>query len=118
MTVRVVEAGCLRFGHRRGLWRRGGSPSSPVTGVYRWATPRAFARLNSILTTCAGRSGSFVNGVRRQQNVVQHMRALPHGAVADALATVRASKASVTTKRAFEFLVLTAARSGEVRLAT
>ena len=43
------------------------------------------------------------------------MRALPHGAAADALATVRASQASVTTKRAFEFLVLTAVRSGEVR---
>ncbi len=54
----------------------------------------------------------------RQQAIVQHMRALPHGAVADALATVRASQASVTTKDAFEFLVLTAARSGEVRLAT
>ena len=53
----------------------------------------------------------------RQQTVVQHMRALPHGAVADALATVRASQASVTAKRAFEFLVLTAARSGEMRLA-
>ena len=38
--------------------------------------------------------------------------------MADALATVRASQASVATKRAFEFLVLTAARSGEVRLAT
>ena len=47
-----------------------------------------------------------------------YMRVLPHGAVADALPTVRASQASVTTKRAFEFLVLTAARSGEVRLAT
>ena len=46
------------------------------------------------------------------------MRALPHGAVADALATVRASQALVTAKDAFEFLVLTAARSGEVRLAT
>ena len=54
----------------------------------------------------------------RQQAVVQHMRALPHGAVADALTTVRASLASVTIKQAFEFLVLTAARSGEVRRAT
>ena len=54
----------------------------------------------------------------RQQAIVQHMRALPHGTVADALATVRASQASVTTKRAFELLVLRAARSGEVRLAT
>ena len=54
----------------------------------------------------------------RQQTIVQHMRALPHGEVADALATVRASQAAVTIKQAFEFLVLTAARSGEVRLAT
>ena len=46
------------------------------------------------------------------------MGALLHGAVADALATVRACQAVVTTKRAFEFLVLTAARSGGVRLAT
>ena len=38
--------------------------------------------------------------------------------MADALATVRASQAAVTIKRAFEFLVLTAARSGEVLLAT
>ena len=44
--------------------------------------------------------------------------ALPVSEVTDALATVRVSQASVTTKRAFEFLVLTAARSGEVRLAT
>ena len=54
----------------------------------------------------------------RQRAVVQHMRALPHGEVADALATVRISRALVTTKDAFELLVLTAARSGEVRLAT
>ena len=54
----------------------------------------------------------------RQRVVVQHMRALPHGEVADALATVRTCRAVVTTKDAFELLVLTAARSGEVRLAT
>ena len=54
----------------------------------------------------------------RQQALVQHMRALPHGEVADAITTVWASQASVTTRQAFEFLVLTAARSGEVRLAT
>ena len=54
----------------------------------------------------------------RQQALVQHMRALPHGEVADVITTVWASQASVTTRQAFEFLVLTAARSGEVRLAT
>ena len=56
---------------------------------------------------------AFGQALGRQQTVVQHMRALPHGATADALATVRAFQASVTTKRAFEFLVLTAARSGD-----
>ena len=54
----------------------------------------------------------------RQQAVVRHMRALPHGEVAGAVAAVRASQAWSGTKLAFEFLVLTAARSGEVRLAT
>ncbi len=53
----------------------------------------------------------------RQRRVVRHMRALPHAEVADAVATVRASGATTAAKLAFEFLVLTAARSGEVRLA-
>ena len=44
-----------------------------------------------------------------------HQKALPYEAVADALATVRKSGAHPTTTLAFEFLVLTAARSGEVR---
>ncbi len=51
----------------------------------------------------------------RQRDVVQHMRALPHGEVAAAIETVRASAATPAAKLAFEFLVLTAARSGEVR---
>ena len=47
-----------------------------------------------------------------------HFRALPYGDVGGALAAVRESQATTATKLAFEFLVLTAARSGEVRLAT
>ena len=54
----------------------------------------------------------------RQRAVVRHMPALPHEEVADAVEAVRASRAWIGTKLAFEFLVLTAARSGEVRLAT
>ena len=48
----------------------------------------------------------------------RHQRALPHREVAAALETVRRSNAQRSTKLAFEFLVLTAARSGEVRLMT
>ena len=47
-----------------------------------------------------------------------HHRALPHSEVADAIAAVNATGAAHTSKLAFEFLVLTACRSGEVRLAT
>ena len=46
-----------------------------------------------------------------------HHRALPHAAVEEAVEAVRTSDALVSTRLAFEFLVLTAARSGEVRLA-
>ena len=49
---------------------------------------------------------------------MNHHRALPHREVADALATVDGSGSSLTAKLAFRFLVLTAARGGEVRGAT
>ena len=45
----------------------------------------------------------------------QHMRALPHAEVGAALARVKGSGAYRGTVLAFEFLVLTAARAGEVR---
>ena len=45
-------------------------------------------------------------------------RALPYIEVADAIAAVRACGAAPVLKLAFEYLVLTAARAGEVRLAT
>ena len=50
-----------------------------------------------------------------RHDVVQHMRALPHGEVGAAIRTARASTAPPAMRLAFEFLVLTAARSGEVR---
>ena len=53
-----------------------------------------------------------------QQVVVEHMQALPHQHVAAAVTTVRASGGAPAVKLAFEFLVLTAVRSGEVRGAT
>ena len=45
-------------------------------------------------------------------------RALPHGEVADAMATIAATDAWTGTRLAFRFLVLTATRNGEVRGAT
>ena len=51
----------------------------------------------------------------KQQHVVEHMRALPHSDVAAAVETVRSSPRLPGAGLAFEFLVLTAARWGEVR---
>ncbi|QIE54970.1 tyrosine-type recombinase/integrase [Pikeienuella piscinae] len=45
----------------------------------------------------------------------EHRRALPYGEVAGCVETVQTSNAGLSTKLAFEFLVLTASRSGEVR---
>ena len=50
-----------------------------------------------------------------QKDLVKHMPALHHSEVAGAVRTIWATGASETVKLAFEFLVLTAARSGEVR---
>ena len=50
-----------------------------------------------------------------QHTAVEHMRALPHREVAGAVAAVRASGGAEVVKLAFELLVLTAARWGEVR---
>ena len=50
-----------------------------------------------------------------QRAPVQHMRALPHRDVPAAVEAVQTSGAAPVVKLAFEFLVLTAARWGEVR---
>ena len=50
-----------------------------------------------------------------QNDIVTHRQALPHWDVAAAIETVRAGSAQPAVKLAFEFLVLTATRSGEVR---
>ena len=48
----------------------------------------------------------------------RHHRALPHGEVGDAIRKVQASRAAASTKLLFEYIVLTACRSGEAREAT
>ena len=51
----------------------------------------------------------------RNGRQTRHFKALPHGKVAEALATVRGSTGAEGIRLSFEFIVLTAARSGEVR---
>jgi integrase len=52
---------------------------------------------------------------KHDRSKIKRMKALPFGEVANAITTVKESKASAATKLAFELLVHTACRSGEVR---
>ena len=54
----------------------------------------------------------------KADNLKGHFKAIPHEEVRTAIETVRASKANPSTIRCFEFLILTATRSGEARLMT
>lgn len=79
-----------------------------IGAVMKWAVAQGYREDNP-----AGDAISAAlprNSIRRR-----HQKALPHSGVAEALARVRASKAHRATALAFEFLVLTACRSGEVR---
>ena len=81
--------------------------------VMKWAITQGFRTVNP--------AGEAIGAALPRNNgngAPRHHRALPYGEVAGALAAVRASRAGMSTRLAFEFLVLTAARSGEVRLAT
>jgi integrase len=52
---------------------------------------------------------------KHDRSKVEHRKALPYDQVTDAITKIRASDAGIATKLAFEFLVLTATRSGETR---
>ena len=82
-----------------------------IGAVMKWAVAQGYRGDNpagDAISAALPKAGS----VRR------HQRALPFGEVGAALAKVRTSGAHGLTALAFEFLVVTACRSGEVRLAT
>ncbi len=81
-----------------------------ISAVMRWAVAKEYREGNPAGDTIAAALPK--NGVPKV-----HHRALPHAQVAQALARVRASTSGPVTKLVFEFLVLTASRSGEARSA-
>ena len=78
--------------------------------VLDWAVSHGYR-----LDNPAGRS--LLKVLPAVKRLKQHHPSLPYEQVPAALDLVRPSNASLSTKLAFEFLVLTAARSGEVRQA-
>ena len=79
-----------------------------ISAVMRWAIAREYRKGNPAGAAIAAALPR--NGFR-----TVHHRSLPHAQVAQALAKVRASPSHPATRLAFELLILTASRSGEVR---
>ena len=79
-----------------------------IGAVMHWAVAQGYREDNP--------AGEAIGAALPKQAVrPQHFAALPYGKVAGAIATARASGAYPGTVLAFEFLVLTACRSAEVR---
>ena len=79
-----------------------------IGAVMKWAVAQGHRQDNP--------AGDAISAALPNNRVLpKHQRALPHAEVGAALARVRASGAYLGTKLAFEFLVLTASRSAEVR---
>ena len=82
-----------------------------IGAVMKWAVAQGYRGDNP--------AGDAISAaLPKNGSVRRHQRALPFGEVGAALAKVRTSGAHGLTALAFEFLVLTVCRSGEVRLAT
>ena len=81
-----------------------------VSAVFKWGIAEGHCVMNP--------STADALALPKIEQAPNHRKALHYSAVAACLETVRASEAGATTKLALEFLVLTATRSGETRLAT
>ena len=79
-----------------------------ISAIMRWAVAQGHRHDNP-----AG--DAIAAALPKHNDRRQHHLALPHHEMGAAVAAVRNSQAHAATKLAFEFLVLTAARSGEVR---
>ena len=82
-----------------------------ISAVMRWAIAEGHRSDNPAGEAIAG-------ALPKQNGRVNHYRSLPHDQVHGAISVVHNTDAWPSTKLAFEFLVLTATRSGEVRDAT
>ncbi len=81
-----------------------------IGAVMKWSIAQGFRTDNP--------AGDALGAALPRNGVIKkHQRALPYDQVAAALATVRASSSGKVAVLAFEFLVLTACRSAEIRLA-
>ena len=79
-----------------------------IRTVLKWAMAHKFVRQNV--------AGEVIDGaLPPMPKVKNHLRAIPYGEVQGVIEAVQRSRASLAAKWCLEFLILTAARSGEAR---
>ena len=84
---------------------------SRIRAVLAWCQAHGFVEVNV--------AGEAIDGALPAMPAVKtHFRALPHAEVAAALDVIQVSRASLSARSCLRFVVLTACRSGEARLAT
>ena len=83
-----------------------------ISTIMKWAVAQGYRADNP--------AGDAIGAALPKHNgkTKRHHRALPHSEVAAAIEAVRGSNAGKSAKLALEFLIMTAGRSGEIRLAT
>lgn len=80
-----------------------------VSAIFKWGIAEGICTTNPATTDALA--------LPRVERKVQHRKALPYSEVTACIERVHSSGAWLATKLAFEFVVLTACRSGEVRAA-
>ncbi len=99
---------------------------TPIWGDRRGTASRVRQRISAVMRWAVAHGHraddpagpAVLQALPKGAGKAKHHKALPHAEVADALSRVRASGAWQATKLVFEFIVLTACRSGEARGAT
>lgn len=100
---------------------------APIWKTKAETASRVFQRIRTVINYgaakdyCTGVDGEFwaqvklALGANDRARKVEHHSSCPYSQVGDLMSKVRASTATPMVQHAFEFIVLTAARSGEVR---
>lgn len=85
----------------------GAKVKAAMNQIFKWSIAQGYRQDNP--------ADANINQALPKMTTRDHFKALPHNKVGAVIEEVRNSTAWISTKLAFEFLVLTATRSGEVR---
>ncbi|WP_242679748.1 tyrosine-type recombinase/integrase [Paracoccus nototheniae] len=97
---------------------------SPIWNEKRETAKRVRQRIGTVMKWAVAKgwrqddpSMAIAQALPKDRQEKEHRKALPYSEVSTCMATIENSGAGIVTKLAFRLLVLTASRSGEVRLA-